>query len=245
MRVRAPGLVIALWTMMAEPATACLCEIISPAGGARVRSWSERPRIFIGVVLEVDPTPAGPSRQVVRFVTEASWRGAMRDTVTLVVGRNSPCADYVAGRRYLVLADTTADPQAGLVTSSCDYAWGIGYSAAVRMQVDLGAPGWRAPPMGSRSLDAYAKPIGTPISRRFVEGHVAFVVPSGADIERFQIGDWIGPGGGPVLFPAPGIYQYRITWTDGTVYESYVSMRCDPRLGEGRCQALPSFGGIR
>jgi hypothetical protein len=105
----------------------------------------ERARIFIALALEVDPTPTGPSRQIVRFVTEASCRGAMRDTVTLIVGRNSPCADYIAGSRYLVLADTTADPQAALVTASCDEAWGIRSPPALRMEQVLGPPAWASP----------------------------------------------------------------------------------------------------
>ncbi len=44
--------------------------------------------------------------------------------------------------------------------------------------------------------------------------------------------------GGGLLSLAPGLYQFRITWVDGVVYESYLSLQCDkPRSPGELCLA--------
>ncbi len=227
---------------------ACSCVITGLSGTPHVeRPWSDRAQIFIGHVLEVDWTRSSTARLTVRFVTEASWRGPMPDTVTLNVRPGAPCAYYTAGSRYLVLADTASG--GALVTARCDYSWGMHHEVTKNRIAELGPPVWRAPPMGSRALDAHARVIGTPISRTFTEGSVAFVPPQrNNDVALFEIGDWGRTGlrpGGPVLYAQPGLYQFRITWADGSSYASYVSLRCDRDKSPDRCQSFIFFGGLR
>ena len=210
-------------------AKACRCGISGyPGDGPPPRR--ERPtrdRIFIGHVLEVDHLHGQDPKEIVRFVVESSWRGAMPDTVTLRVGAHAACAQYIAGARYLVFADVDSVSGA-LVTEPCDYAWGIDYAAAVRMQNELGPPTWKAPSMGRRSIDRRAIRLGEPLMREGTDT-VMILAPAGEDVARFEIGNYVSDKARwklRTLRMSPGLYQFRITWTDGTKYESYVSMRC-------------------
>ena len=132
-------LAIAILALLGSPAAvqACTCvvkvpqERLAQAQAEVARSWTERPHVFIGHALEVDETPAQPTRETVRFVTERSWRGAMPDTVTLQVGSDASCAHYVAGLRYLVVADGSVRPGAPLRTAPCDDSWNVTATSAL------------------------------------------------------------------------------------------------------------------
>lgn len=248
MELRLAALLMVFSVGAPSAAHACLCETVTlPGQIPQPRSWSARPSIFIAHVLEVDETGAQSPRLTVRFVTESSWRGPLPDTVTLRVGSNAPCAEYIAGGRYLVLADVEVTSDSALVTGQCDYAWGIHFPATLRMLAELGPPDWTAPQLGSRAIDSHAVRLGSPIVRSASADSIVFVTPRQADIRRFEIADWAAPyaGGSRILYLPPGLYQFRITWTDGTTYESYLSLRCDRPVSGSSCQVHRFFGLLR
>jgi hypothetical protein len=216
MGLTAAAFTLALMVGAPSAPAACSCAQVVPAGETQ-REWFDRPRVFIGHVLLVDGTR--PSK--VLFVTESSWRGPMADTVTLAV--RAPCAHYIAGGRYLVVADV--DDAGRLVTAPCDYSWSI--PVAPEMMAQLGAPNWIPAPFGLRSLDRTAIRLGSrgaPASDSLV-----FAVPWDPDIQRFELADWAGQAGpqGRLLYLTAGLYQFRVTWKDGMRYESYLWLRCD------------------
>ncbi len=156
---------------------ACQCAISSRVGAPIVeRPRFDRPRIFIGHVLTVDYPADRSFRMSVRFVTESSWRGPLPDTVTLRVEHRASCAWYMAGGRYLVLADTLAAGESTLTTAPCDDSWILGNPGASNFLAELGPPTWTAPPMGSRPLDAHAIHIGDSIT---APDSVVFAFPRG------------------------------------------------------------------
>jgi hypothetical protein len=87
--------------------------------------------------------------------------------------------------------------------------------------------------------------LGTPLAKGPAPGLVAFIPPGGEDIARFEIGDWSGARSRPLLYAEPGLYQFRITWTDGRSYASYLQMRCDPQSLPDLCLLRVFFGGLR
>jgi hypothetical protein len=238
-----------LIVFLALPSTALACSCLS---NRRVEqtpppavAWTGRPYIFVGHVLEVLETRTRSPRLTVRFVTEMSWRGPMRDTVTLLVRNDAPCARYTAGGRYLVVADRdTASPSA-LVTGPCDDSWIIRHAG--HKLAALGAPNWTAPRIGERALDAHVVRLGESRNPRLVADSLVMVVPSDADIARFEIADWAGSPSpnGKLIYLTAGLYQFRITWTDGTTYESYVLLRCESPRSEGACHVFRFFSMLR
>jgi len=248
MKLRLAALLMVLTANAPDAAHACTCAIRSlPGQNPRQQPWSTRPQIFIGHVLDVDESQTQSSRSRVRFVTERSWRGPMPDTVTLRVGSNAPCAEYIAGGRYLVLANIEVTTDSELVTGPCDYAWGIHFPATLRMLEELGLPAWTPPQLGSRAIDSQAIRLGSPSVRSTPADSVLFIIPTQDDIRRFEIADWAGPSAavGRRLYLPPGLYQFRITWTDGTIYESYLSLRCDRPVADPPCQVFRFFGLLR
>lgn len=240
-----------LFLLLGAPslAEACTCVLwTGPAGqpAPPKREWHERSRIFIGHALEVDELPQQDPKQIVRFVVEASWRGAMPDTVTLRVGAHASCASYIAGFRYFVFADIDSASGA-LVTERCDHAWGIDYPASIRMQNQLGPPGWIAPPVGRRSIDRAAIRLGEPLLRVGAD-MLMILPPRGDDVARFEIGDYVSDTARwkpQALRLSPGLYQFRITWTDGSSYESYISMRCHRSAPGHSCPPAPNLSMLR
>lgn len=102
----------------------CLCETVSPGGRAPARELRREVKL-IGNALEVAPLSEVDSSHRVLLLVETSWTRPMPDTISLVVGGDSPCARYVAGGRYIVLAveDTTATGDGPLIAPPCHYAW--------------------------------------------------------------------------------------------------------------------------
>jgi hypothetical protein len=165
----------------------------------------------------------------------------MPDTVTLIVRADAPCAEYIAGGRYLIIADP--DSGSVLATAPCDDSWNIHFAGG--RLAELGAPKWVAPPMGRRTLDALAVRLGEPAPPRVAADSLVLVVPNDADMARFEIADWAGPANLRQLHLKPGLYQFRITWTDGTSYASYLSLRCEPRTIERPCAVYRFFSYLR
>ena len=241
-------LALAIVLSLAAPSTAraCSCARTSVPGQPMVnRAWSDRPRVFVGHVLEVEATPTRAPRLTVHFVTEASWRGPMPDTVTLMVRQDAPCAWYTAGGRYLVVADV--DPASGviLISAPCDDAFSLTHAG--KMLAELGKPNWVAPRVGGRALDAHAFPLGQAHKPRSTAESLVMGVPTDTGIARFEIADWSGPPGrsGGAIYLAPGLYQFRITWKDGKTYESYLSMRCETATLERPCPVYRFLGMLR
>lgn len=229
------------------PLLACLCEYVSVGGEPpRIRPWKTYPRIFIGHAIEVDNPGLGAVITRVKFVTEASWTGAMADTVTVRVGPNAPCARFVANGRYLVVADTVRGGH-GLVLAQCEDGWALNHPVAHRRREELVEPTWTAPPMGRRALDAGVVRLGEPINRGSPAETIPLMIPNNGFITRFEIGDYPdshrGIGQRRI---APGLYQYRVWFTDGTSYSSYMSARCESTIGEEKlCYMFRYYGSLR
>jgi hypothetical protein len=120
----------------------------------------------------------------------------------------------------------------------------MGYAGAKLAK--LGAPNWIAPQMGHRKLDALAVHLGESRKRpfwKFWEDSLVTGVAHDKEIASFEIADWVGQSGS--IYLRPGLYQFRITWTDGTKYESYVSLRCENPSPRSPCEALRYFGSLR
>ena len=217
---------------------ACTCGIVSSPDKPYVPPpWTDRDRVFIGTVLDAD-TMAGTMRKSVQFVTEASWRGAMPDTVTLLISDDAGCVYYFAGYRYFVVADLLSPDATTLVTSKCDGSWSAEHPAAMKVIDSLGYPVWHAPPMGSRALDSVAIRIGERPPRGSSDEDLVFGISinNPDTIARFQIADQEFPRDRTSLFHLPpGLYQFRVTWKDGSTDASYVSLRCGRRPNGDRC----------
>lgn len=245
----------AILALLGSPAAlhACTCfvkvpqERLAQAQAEASRSWTERPHIFIGHALEVDETPTQPTRETVRFVTERSWRGAMPDTVTLLVGSDASCAHYFAGLRYLVVADRAVRPGAPLRTAPCDNSWNVTAPGAQAMLAKLGSPNWTAPPVGQRTLDSKAVRLGDPRGRLSAGDSLAYGLPVHEAIARFEISDWVGQPTRPssIIYLKAGLYQFRITWSNGTSYSSYLSLRCERPIDGGPCAVFRSLFLLR
>ena len=142
--------------LLPEFAAACTCAWSEPPPPI-----AERSAVLIGTVLWVDrpaePSDAEGARQQVKILTEVSWRTPLADTLSLLVGGNAPCAEYLAGGRYLVVADLQ---DGRLHTGQCDRARSLVH-ASVRRTVDsLGEPTWIAPSQGDRLIDASLVQVG-------------------------------------------------------------------------------------
>ena len=241
---------------MGMPATAVACSCGARQGNGAVpptpinrpstsAPWGtiDRARVFVGHVLAIDTSGGQPSRQNVRFVTEMSWRGELPDSLTLVVGPDAPCAYYAVGRRYIVLANSSPGSKTTAIAAPCDDSWSFSGSPLLAA---LGPPNWTAPPLGKRSLDATAIPLGTSLSRLLATADtLEFRAWKDATMDRFEIGDLVSPASGRGFVSidlVPGLYQFRIRWRDGTVYESYVSLACGQQMSEKRCVTHRSFG---
>jgi hypothetical protein len=229
-------------------AHACSCVLMDANAAQRwERPWVGRQEVFIGYVLDADQVVDTAKRTIVRhvrFVTEASWRGSLHDTVTLFVDSDAPCAIYFPGWRYLVTADWDQQQGRRLTTARCDNSLGADGPVVERLWGELGPPAWTAPDSWSRILDNGAHRLGTPIPRSGGGSRVAFIPPRADSIARFEIGDFRGIGfvtGGPILYPEPGLYQVRVTWIDGFEFSGYVSIRCDNPSAAGGCRAFRNF----
>ena len=237
--------------MLALPATAraCTCALVGspdrPASPPKSRTL--RPSVFVGNALDIElPTDSTRSTRV-RFVTEVSWRGEMPDTVTLVVS-GSPCAEFVVGVRYLVAAERDDANGGRMRTGGCDLAVRLGTEYAVALLDTLGAPTWRAPPIGERSIAAEAVRLGTTVRRRAAPGDIRFSLPAAPGVRSFELGDARSSSGqsGPAVWLDPGrLYRYRITWDDGREYESVLRAECSPRSRGGNpCHLIFMVGFV-
>jgi hypothetical protein len=197
---------------------------------------THRSAVFVGNALSVEVAEDSSNRRIVRFITELSWRGPMRDTVTLVLA-DAPCAYFLAGARYLVAAEPDAAEPARLRTLACDNALQLGTERVTALLDTLGPPNWRAPPIGERDIAAAAVPLGAVLQRSahpssaFFGMSLAFV----DSVHTFEIGNAQASAsrqGGPVYLSLGKLYRYRVTWKSGGTYESVLRAHCSP-LSEG------------
>lgn len=242
------GVGLAVIGMMLLPATALACMCVTNAPRETLERGPNRAAVFIGQALEVDERPDSLTNVRVKFLVTSSWRGPRADTVTLRVTHNAPCAYYTEGGRYLVFADLLTDRAAGpqLVSGTCDEAMRLQREEVRGTIASLGRPRWTAPPIGKRKIDHGSVKLGTALARAAHEGSVVFVPPSAPEISRIEIGDYSGkssPSGGGLLYLKPGLYQLRVTWTDGSRVETYLSIRCR-REPPHVCQNFTYFPGM-
>ena len=221
----------------------CSCADRRPDAAERwQRPWRGRPVVFIGYPLEVDEpfdrSLRAPNQRV-RFVTEQSWRGALPDTVTLLAVADRSCPfGYAVGWRYLVIADRDPRDPRRLTTGVCDYTRHADSTMVRRLRQDEGPPNWTAPPPWNRGLDSGAIPLGTPLPRAPHTRGIRFGSYVSDSTVLFEFGDFKGryhPSGGPILYPAPGLYHFRVTWADGAQFRGYLSVRCEFQVVPGMC----------
>lgn len=232
----------------ALPAPAvCTCMVGRSGGEPTEVVWSQRDVIFVGNALEVSSEVDDTTHQRVRFLVEASWRGELADTVTLAVGDNSPCATYMAGGRYLVLADQRSAEGAPLTSATCDLSWVVWYPRATEMMNELGPP--RRSSRGSTLS-------GDPLTGAILVGQApqpavdTVAVGMGFQTDdrpaRFRVGDrdWIDGERTAVLRLPTGAYQVQAEWRDGERLEFYMSVKCET-MTSGMCYAHRYFTGLR
>ena len=215
---------------------ACSCLIVTPADQPvpRILRASEAPVLFAGRALAVDTV--GNDR-LVRFAVDSSWRGAMPDSVTVVVGDDAPCALFQAGRQYLVGAHVVG-PTLRLLR--CGDGLELADSFTQQLLSEVAGATWRAPPVGQRDLDRASVPIDRAPEVGGARDTVRFLIPLDLGAATFEIA---GMQRSPrttmehfVLLPA-GLYRYRVQRGSATVVESYVLLRCE-QPGPPYCSAL-------
>jgi len=226
---RALGLAL-IWLML-MPATAFACTCATSGPREMLERGPKRDVVFIGQALEVDVRPDSLTLVRVKFLVVSSWRGPRADTVTLRVTDNAPCAFFSEGGRYLVYADLSPDRTSGprLVSGLCDDAMPLQREHVRETIESLGRPRWTAPPLGKRTIDRGSVKLGTAVARSPHEGSVVWVPPGYLEISRIEIGDYVwkgSPTDRQILYLTPGLHQVRVTWTDGSRVETYLSIRC-------------------
>lgn len=200
----------------------------------------DAPILFAGRVLTID-TLAQSLR--VRFVVDSSWRNPLPDTLSVETSGVVLCGSFYAGASYLVGAEGQLN---ALRLPPCNEGQALTSGAPLPPRLrGLGTATWRAPPAGQRQLDQLAHPIwASPPS--IGPGDIP-QVSFGADTSarRLEIANLsltLREGRTEVRLPA-GLYQYRVTRSDGTVLQSYVELRCERRLHAGGCSAIRSALG--
>jgi hypothetical protein len=205
-----------------------------------VRSSAERAgsrdAAFVGTVLAMrnptspmteKPEPLRP--QEVLFQVERAWRGVTRDTITLLVGSEAPCATYQNGVEYLVLADIRGR---GLGTAQCDGALQLRPGPIEDATSALGAPGYTQPALGSRMIDGGitrlgAAPVADDIAIPVILSFYGEARPIQARIADRVLEPRYG------MFQThlpPGAYRVRLEWPGGQSEELDVVLRCEESL---------------
>ena len=246
---------LTLLIQLAAPggASACVCEEVRrPGEASRIRPISQRPIVFVGTALRVERRAAVSAAtlpgQRVRFLVEAAWRGVEADTMWLDVYDDAPCADYVAGSRYLVAADPHEASVGRARTAICDGGLLLEW-AHPRGELDrLGPPTWIPPQPGDRRIDEQATALGDPPpAGRTTVGVGIGLVGGSDDVERVSIADQAlsSPLRG-ILFELPeGLYQVRIEWKDGSARTTYLDVSCGQQSSSGRCLSHHFLRGLR
>lgn len=228
------GLASILLASLPAAALACSCSMpFSQGEPVPVRtSPVRRSVVFVGNVIAITAPIDEQRSYIVRFVTELSWRGAMPDTVSLRVAA-SPCAYFSVGLRYVVGAEPDERRRGRLRTEGCDEALRVGDLRGNAVLDTLGAPTWRAPPLGEREIGQRALPLGTPLARSPFPGGVYFTTMLSDSVESVSIGDLRllrrdGTEGIPfgAFLESGKAYRYRVTWDNGSAYESVLISRC-------------------
>ena len=229
---------------------ACTCMMDSDSRRP-TPAWSDSQVIFTGTVLEVD-RPEGSANELsqqVRLLVEDSWRGAARDTVTINVYQDSPCAQYMAGSRYLVLAATPRADTDPLETYPCHFAWGLTYPQTKKFLTELGPPRRRSPAPGSREIDRDVTRVGSAAPLHAVVVNVGVGIASMSDVAAVAVAgqSWsVARNGAPTFKLAEGLYHVRIDWRDGGKSTfTYLSVRCEEGEPPGSCYTFRYLSGHR
>ena len=224
------------------PLAACTCALTKQAGEPEI-PWWQRDAVFVATALEVDDF--GVAGQRVRFVAEASWRGQIRDTVTLQVDKNAPCAYYRAGGRYLVVADRGNVRESSLRTDQCDMDLSLSHPVARARMLELGRPQSRSPESRSALLNAVqvgntAAPAQDSVYMSILGGFEL------SDVQTIRVSDQVWSGGEHPVFRLPhGNYEVLVEWVGGKTSQTHVAVRCEQRFGEQICAAYRFLYGVR
>jgi hypothetical protein len=224
-------------------AHACTCLSVVPLGSTpKITSWTERSVIFTGTLLTTDPTGTGTVARRSRWVVDASWRGEMPDTVTMVNGPDAPCPTLLTpGTRYLVVADQR---DSVVTTTGCGTATRP-IAMAESQLGQLGPPEWTAAPYPQRRFDSDIIPVGA-AAPQLPEVWVGLVFRDRAGASRVQVADrvWDHPWLPINLMLPEGLYRIRIVYTTGDSTETDLAVRCEERSGLD-CSAFRIFSGER
>jgi hypothetical protein len=225
-------------------ASACSCGTT----GAPPRPPRERVALFVGIALDSPLLREGPLPRQSTFVTESSWKRAMPDTV-LVTYDDAPCAAVSAGSRYLVYADPHPDRPGVLRLGPCDEPFSVDHPWVVSLLDSLGAPRWRARPVGKRALDNVAIAIEARVDVTADPERVRFGASSADTTATLEIAGQrrrFTNAYRPSWYLAPGIYQFRLRWDDGASYAGYLRIACERRAPEsGQCEVFRSLSRLR
>lgn len=230
------GALLGLMALTPKAVLACTCAagvaadpalFQPPPALAALPALPARSDVFVATALWVDggPEDEGPGRQRVALLPEASWRAPAPDTVSLVVSESSPCANYLAGGRYLVFAEGGVE---GLTTGTCDVALALSSSTASEYLAQLGPPAWIATSLSDHSVPNLVPPDEVPTdSAVIVRVHLGGFPSAVTHVEL--AGDTWTPGtvGRHGLRLPPGIYAGRVRWRGGQTTHIYVGVRCE------------------
>jgi hypothetical protein len=228
------------------PATASACGCIFTASLPPLR---EHPVIFVGSALTTPEGREDSRPREATFVTEASWRGALPDTV-VVAYTEAPCARFVAATRYLVFAEPDPAATGRYRLTRCGPSITAFDARGLALQDSLGVPSWRASPVGARALDRVAIALDQRVSSTRDPERVVFFPPHLDPPGEFTIAGHVASvgaeGNRPLWFLPPALYQFRIRWRDGHEYVGYVRLECELRSpGDGQCLGFRTFSHMR
>lgn len=229
-------------SVLSEPAAAaCSCLWSARPDAPRPRMWPplDAPVLFAGRVLTIDSVAQG---RRVQFVTDSSWRTPLPDTVTVEYGDDAPCAFFIAGAPYLVGAVGTLG---ALRLPPCGEGIALISPTLPPRLRELGAPTWRAPPLGERQLDRLANRIGARAPLGGPGDTLNVYLHTDSSAVRLDVANLTPPlhlASGRVRLPS-GLYQYRVTRSDGTILESYIRLRCEKPHAGDHCAVGRNFLG--
>jgi len=214
---------------------ACICEVVDES----IVAWHERPVIFAGTVLTVEPPSLGAHPDRVLFVVDAVWRGPAQDTVTLVVEPSASCAAFTAGQQYLVTADLV---EGSPIARTCSPSFLRRHAEELGHVSMLGPPSLERGPFGANHFDEGVTPIGAPapVANDATWVGVGLGTDDAESLSRVLVADIVWTPDwqtGAIVEIPSGDYRLRIEWTDGGVVETYLAVRCEEQTPSGQCAA--------
>lgn len=257
-QVVGPFVVAAALAALPSPVAACTCAIVRSANATPepVLSLAERAAsrgaAFVGTVLALrNPTSPMTEKQEplrpqeVLFQVDRAWKGVTRDTITLLVGPEAPCATYLSGVRYLVLADSRDGAPR---TARCDVALQMRPGPIQNATSALGPPSYIQPLVGSRMIDRGMIRVGEapPLAEPEIPVTLSFYGEERPI--RARIADRVlEPRYGMFRTDLPpGAYRVLLQWSGDESESVDVVLRCEERPPDyDRCSVHRMLGWAR